>query len=509
ATRQFAFTVPAVTPCGTRIDLIFNVTSSLGSTTIPFPLIIGTPSASFSENFDSVTPPAIPAGWTASVFSSGIGFVTAGSGADSQPNAAFTQSPTSVGGGSDLTSPPIPITAQAAQVSFRNQFDSEHGWDGGVLEISIGGGTFQDILAAGGTFLQNGYNGTLGADGVNNPLAGRSAWTGDSGGYLTTIARLPASAAGQNVQLRWRLGSDSSIAGTGWRIDTIQVSGSSTCAAGLLRRVKSDFDGDGRSDLSVFRPSEGNWYSFGTLEGIRAIRWGFSTDQLIPGDYDGDRKTDWAVYRPIAGSEPDFYVLNSIDFTFSFYNWGEPGDAPMPGDYDGDGKDEPAVFRASNSTWYVRQADGGIRTANWGVTGDIPLRGDFDGDRRSDFAIYRGGQWWVQYSNGSGFALFNWGFATDKPVPADYDGDRADDIAIYRPDEGRWYIRRSTNGQFDVVHWGIPGDVPVPGDYDGDGRYDTAVYRTGTWYLNQSTLGQVAAHWGVGADVPIPAKYLP
>jgi hypothetical protein len=80
------------------------------------------------------------------------------------------------------------------------------GYDGGVLEIKIGGGSFQDILAAGGAFVSGGYNATLSSD-YANPLAGRQAWSGNSSGFQTSTVNLPASAAGQTMQLRWRCAS--------------------------------------------------------------------------------------------------------------------------------------------------------------------------------------------------------------------------------------------------------------------------------------------------------------
>jgi hypothetical protein len=107
----------------------------------------------------------------------------------------------------------------------------ESSYDGGVLDIKIGGGTFQDILTAGGSFAQNGYNMTISTS-YSNPLGGRSAWSGSSGGFLTTIVNLPAAAAGQNIQLRWMCGSDSSIGYSGWYIDTISINDGFSCCVG-------------------------------------------------------------------------------------------------------------------------------------------------------------------------------------------------------------------------------------------------------------------------------------
>src|SRR6185436_9662486 len=139
------------------------------------------------------TAPSIPAGWTADPVQNGINFVSTTNNADSAPNAMFALDPSTVGGGTNLTTPSVAIPSTNAVLEFRNRYDTEAGWDGGVLEISIGGGGFTDIITAGGSFIQNGYNGVLGANGVNNPLIGRNAWNGNSNGYLTSSVRLPAS----------------------------------------------------------------------------------------------------------------------------------------------------------------------------------------------------------------------------------------------------------------------------------------------------------------------------
>ena len=64
-------------------------------------------------------------------------------------------------------------------------------FDGGVLEISspnINGGAFTDVTdpAVGGSFVTGGYNGKISSDVRESRLAGRMAWTGNSGGYITS-----------------------------------------------------------------------------------------------------------------------------------------------------------------------------------------------------------------------------------------------------------------------------------------------------------------------------------
>jgi hypothetical protein len=173
------------------------------------------------EEFDSVTPPVLPAGWSSTTW------VTSNSGvptppADTLPNAALIDDPATISD-MQLLSPNIvyPADGGRVQLFFRNNFNLQDGFDGGVLEISFdGGSTFQDVVAAGGTFVSGGYNGTISTC-CGNPLAGRQAWTGNSGGFSTVRVNLPH--PGGTYMLRWRMGSDSSISGEGWRIDSVSI----------------------------------------------------------------------------------------------------------------------------------------------------------------------------------------------------------------------------------------------------------------------------------------------
>lgn len=507
-TRGLSFTIPPSTPCGSTLNLTFNVNSSLGPISLTRAISVGVPITSLSENFDSVSAPGFPAGWTVTTESGGTAFVNSTANPFSPPNAPFALDPLTVGGGTSLVSPSVAIASPAATVSFRHSYDTEAGWDGGVLEISVNGGSFQDILAAGGSFVTNGYNSSLGA-GTNNPLANRNAWTGNSFGYLTTTARLPASAAGQNVQFRWRFGADDNTAATGWFIDDVGVIGNYQCGfSSGSGRVRADFDGDGKSDISVFRPSAGIWYISGSQTGFQAYGWGINGDRIVPGDYDGDGKTDAAVWRTVPGSNSVFYVLKSNGFVFTALPWGVEGDIPVVGDYDGDGVSDYAVYRPSNNVWYVIKSTGGTAIFSYGLPGDIPVVGDFDGDGRVDPTVYRSGTWITQRSTG-GAAFVNWGLPTDKLVPADYDGDGKDDYAIYRPSDGVWWVIRSSDGNVEINQWGISTDIPAVGDFDGDGKADRTVYRDGVWYILKSSGGVGFGFFGLAGDKPVETGYLP
>jgi hypothetical protein len=187
----------------------------------------------FSENFDGVTAPALPGGWTTAATGVEVPWVTSTTIPASAPNDAFAPDVTNIGN-TELITPAIAVPAAGGRLTFNNLYNMEFanattGYDGMVLEISIAGGAYADILAAGGTFVTGGYSHTI-STGFMSPIAGRMAWSGLSGGttaaptYITTTVNLPAAANGQNIQLKWRAACDNSVAAAGVngvRIDNI------------------------------------------------------------------------------------------------------------------------------------------------------------------------------------------------------------------------------------------------------------------------------------------------
>lgn len=175
------------------------------------------------ETFDGVTAPALPTGWASTRLSGSNQWATSATSSHSGINNVFIPGLGAIGD-TVLVSPVYTAPAGTSEVRFQNSFDLESGFDGGVLEISIDGEGFRDIVTAGGNFTDGGYTSTLSA-GFSNPIGGRQAWSGNSGGYRQTTVVLPASAQGKPVQFRWRLGTDSSVSATGWRVDTVQRCG--------------------------------------------------------------------------------------------------------------------------------------------------------------------------------------------------------------------------------------------------------------------------------------------
>ena len=224
-TRTFSFT--ALGPCGGAITAVVQVADgpvNLGMVTNIFTL--GQAIVTFTQNFDGVPEPTLPSGW--STWRSGglTNWMTSTTQRDTLSNsvsAGISATPSS----NAMVSPAIAILSPSARLTFRNYYNLENysstvGYDGGVLDIKIGSGNWTDIIQAGGSFAAKGYNTTIDS-GWSNPLTNRPAWSGNSGGFVTTIVNLPFSAAGQSVQLRWVCGTDDGTTSTGWWIDTISI----------------------------------------------------------------------------------------------------------------------------------------------------------------------------------------------------------------------------------------------------------------------------------------------
>lgn len=283
----------------------------------------------------------------------------------------------------------------------------------------------------------------------------------------------------------------------------------------------SDFDGDGKTDLSVWDGMNTSFWQIilSSTNSLQSIYWGRAydpfNDVVAPGDYDGDGKADAAVFRR---SNATWYIKRSSDDQTMAVPFGLGTDLVVPADYDGDGLTDIAVFRANEGRWYIKRSyDNQIQNVFWSLPASslsaiVPVPGDYDGDSLADLAVFSRstGYWHIKYSNDDRVVQKLLGDSTVVPVPADYDGDGKTDIAIWNGPTTYWHIIKSTDGTTRDVPWGrsVLGDIPVPGDFDGDGLADIAVWRstTGTWYiqLSQSSTILTRQHGSPGF-VPIPA----
>ncbi|MFN2505226.1 MAG: IPT/TIG domain-containing protein, partial [Acidimicrobiales bacterium] len=254
-------------------------------------------------------------------------------------------------------------------------------------------------------------------------------------------------------------------------------------SGGVVAKAVADFNGDAKSDISIFRPSNGTWYVRNQTPVVYGTQPG---DIPVPADYDGNGSTDIAIFR--GGT---WLVRNQFSVVYGT----QPGDIPIPADYDGDGRADVAIFRAG--TWLIRNQP----SVTFGTQpGDVPVPADYDGDGKVDIAVYRpsNGTWYIRNQ-----ATIVFGTQSgDIPVPADYNGDRTTDLAVYRPSNGTWYVRNISTTVFGTT----PGDIPLPADYNGDGSADLAIYRRSndTWYIRN----QLTAVFGTAqGDVPLPMPW--
>jgi len=276
-----------------------------------------------------------------------------------------------------------------------------------------------------------------------------------------------------------------------------------------------DFEGDGRTEITVWRPGDGIWWIKNSSDsGVAVTQWGSSAvnDVPVPGDYDGDGMTDVAVWR---SSDGNWWIKKSSDSGVTVTQWGASTDKVVPADYDGDGTMDVAVWRPGDGNWWIKKSsDSGVTVTQWGsgAVNDVPVPGDYDGDGTTDVAVWRpgDGNWWIKRSSDSGVTVTQWGSGAvnDVPVPGDYDGDGTTDVAVWRPGDGTWWIKKSSDSGVTVTQWGsgAVNDIPVPGDYDGDGTTDVAVWRPGdgTWWIKKtSDSGVTVTQWGMIGDQPV------
>ena len=284
------------------------------------------------------------------------------------------------------------------------------------------------------------------------------------------------------------------------------------------------------------------WYISNSSTGVPTVtgHGTAATDLVTPADYDGDGRTDLAVWRGIDSTTGFFYILDSSTNTVREENFGVLNDDPaIVGDYDGDRKADVAVFRCPSTQgqcfFFFRGTNNNPNRNityvpfGFGTSGDAllnPYPGDFDGDGKYDFCLQRPspdnsnqGQFVLLRSSNFGVEYINWGRPTDIIVPGDYDGDGRSDFMVVDDTLSplRWYLLTRAGGGTgnSPIQWGLSDDVTTPGDYDGDGRQDIAVWRFSSdpdnnyFYVRRSSdISLQAFEWGSGDDFPVANWYV-
>jgi hypothetical protein len=284
----------------------------------------------------------------------------------------------------------------------------------------------------------------------------------------------------------------------------------------LANGTYNDYDGDGRTDLQVYRSMTNTFFARRSLIGagdLLSQQLGQPGDSVsLTVDFDRDGLSDFSTAR--YNAEVLWRIIPSTTGVLQETRWGSSslGDFFASADYDGDGAFDIAVFRAG--IWHVIESStGNYRYEFWGQSGDVPAPNDFDRDGKADLTIARseGGQrvWYTRMSANGAWHVIPWGLSTDAFFTgrSDFDGDGAADLLVIRNESGQrvFYVLRSSDSQLMAIPWGLSSDVVKLGDYDGDGRTDPAVTRAENgqrvFYILQSTNGLPRFEWfGLAGD---------
>jgi len=258
-------------------------------------------------------------------------------------------------------------------------------------------------------------------------------------------------------------------------ISTPSPTPSPTC---FISQVSSgDYNGDGTSDIAIFRGSSGLW----AIRDLTRIYFGTSLDIPASGDYDGDGTTDVGIFRYDSG----LWAIRDVTRAY----FGNSSDTLVPLRFNPSSACNIGIFRESTGLWAIKN----VTRVYFGGSGDLPVPGDYNGDGTKELGIFResSGLWALRE-----VSRFYFGESADTVIPGSYGGEGTCSAAIFRGSSGLWAIRGISR-----IYYGQGGDWPVPADYKGEGKDLPGVFRdsSGLWAIRD--LSRI--YFGTSGDMPV------
>ncbi len=314
-------------------------------------------------------------------------------------------------------------------------------------------------------------------------------------------------------------------------------------ALAIDNSFRLDFDGDGRTDIALYRegsrspdvaPQPSDWYFLNTQTGqMGTISWGRTLDVPAPADYDNDGKTDVAIYRwwDFETGDTNEWWINKSSGGYQIIFSYEPGYHKFSRNYVGDGRAEIGQLYQINvsqdpnqncfmSIYFVADLVGNTIRKTVGDACNVvptPVPGDYNNDGYSEIAVFSNRTfkvWFPPYNSGYTAPTLVQTLNVDVPTPGDYDGDGKTDFAGIKRKDGKtiWRVKQSFSGTQTDTIFGFDTDKPVPGDYDGDGKTDFAIFRPsdGSWWIKYSADGVIGSfYFGLSTDTPLAMPTIP
>ena len=368
-TFEFVFSQDGT--CGETVELPFSLTAPGDldfSTVIPLHLGEQVTTTIVGTDFEGSTD--LPTGWTATTTGAGSGWVvdTDSNGSDAGTNVLFAASVPSVGE-SILTSPEMEVLPDM-EISFLHNYHLETGYDGGVLEVSVSGNDWADLLeeVPGGTeILEGGYNESiLGNTDYQSPIVGRPAWSGRSDGYIPTRIKIPPFWEGLDIRFRWILGDDITSSRPGWSVDNIDINIPASSCVEFSPALSIS-----TTDTEI---TEGGPGATGTLITPLPLSQPVEVTLIVSGDAEAaDLSSPLTLTLPAGQTEVTFPVVAVEDF---ITEGNEQLILTVP-------SAAPGFQPAAPEAFTLTIIDGITGYAAW-ATGDEPFDGDANGDGVQD-----------------------------------------------------------------------------------------------------------------------------